>query len=733
MVDLLLMSSLQEVQVALGHFQESQANLRRDLPEAYVDPLAAVEYCERALPRLYLSIATSAVVIENWIKSQGNGPFGTLMFEGPEALLADLDGMISAVRSPLPGIYIRLYAVLALSPLLLDTPSINRIAVEDFLMGCYKDMMRLWVRWAPLDAARRPELADLVLAPLRSLAVLAETEDSPLAVDAENALRWLVESGDPVAQEIIFSGIVKIFPAPWIAQWLPAFLSAVQSFKPEVNRYACLNHLIKRILSEETENIDEIWEETEAALQSVHLNTESQLISIAELFLEPLSHTDDFSTLNSVFSFLDERISDKTGNESWSSLLSEMTKRTTNVETLLGSDAFVKCICRNTIIDLETTVHLISRTNPETKIEVIQQLVSSVFRRPFIEKHERKFLESVNSIQIIPTESASELFSALSGLAKRDAEDLSVCFYARTLGKLVDDESVLDLFRDLKINGVDTSNPDLQRLFSKDAPIYQFILLTLDQLESYKSKRDDSGLYHCFSKAILACEKSFDSSSLQHQSLSEITASLKDEQISSLLRPQDLEVLLTNLLRIANRQLDTRLRADSLLDLLQVAAGRRSLSPDLSRSLLSHGFQSIRSLSQPRDQVSQLIFLDVATRMFAEQAEALVRLAEDLNGHFWGLRERLSPDCLPQYHQLWVKWVEVVPTSKLQDLEDTEEPALAIPALDEEPEPEELGPPETEFVQQESADLTEDISKEFSDGPSALSKALANIDLDEDY
>lgn len=723
--------------MALGDFQQSQSALRLSSPEAYVDPLAAVEYCERALPRLYLAITASAVILEEWVGAGGGlVPFGTLMFEGPEGLLADLDGLLAGVRSPLPGIYLRLYAVMVLSPFLLDTELVDRVAVEAFLMGCYKDMLTLWTRWRPVgQEARRHELADLVLAPLRSLAQL----DCP---DVEQVLMLLVESDDALTQELVFTGIVDTFSS--IAIWLPACLSALSAFKPQVNRYASLQHLLKRALSRNPTDIKQIWADTEPILDTIQWHTESQLISFVDLFLEPLCQLEstDASVIEAVFALLDRRISDKTGNENWSQLLTEMTKRTVDSDSLLESESFVTCICRNTVLDLSTTVHLITRVKADNVI-AMTKLLSSVFSRTVIEKHERTFLEAVEPIRNISMSDA--LLEALLSEAKSSPEHLAICYYAPRLSTATDD-AMPEALRDLKIAGVDSVDFELQLRFGRDAPIYQFILVSISQMERFRKERDESGLYHCFSKAILACERPFDSSSIHHRALTEIISSLADEQLASLLRPQDLEVLLANLLRIATRQLDTRQRAAALLGLVQVAAGRRSLSADLCRSLLSHGLQSVRSLSQPRDQPLQLALIKSAVEMFSVQADGLVRVAEELNEHFWGLRDRLAQDCLPEYHQLWAQWTELVPKGKLDEL-ITEDPVLQIAdetapfdigeTLEEnvanDTIQDELIHPDDEEASSDSTDGDSDSSASDVDEPSALSKALANIQLDEGY
>jgi len=670
------MSALQHVQAALAGFQAQQSVSS----PAYIDLLAAVEFCERAVPRLYMSTISCAVLLEAY---QPGGQIGTILYETAEEMVMDLSRFLCAVRHPLKSIHLRLFALHSTSPWL------NKLDMSTsslFLVDMFEEMERMWVRYgyqgeqSGFEGRQRERagMLDLVMAPLRVLSELKLTDEVYRERVCPKILQHLSDSEDGPSQNMIFHAILATFPASWHAATSRELIAALQQFSP-ADLQDGLQAMVARILddSEDVTVIRELWENIKKLVEksASRFRTESDLITLAAYFLGKLRLSTDSQMaglMEDIFNTLQRCVSDKS-SPVWRALLSELTRQTTDISLLLGSASFMRCLCLNTPADFATSVHLVHRwcqAKDVGQLETLAEVISSVFAKSTIEENEASFLETVSEIRVLPR-AQKNIFRLLLDSLVTNPDDLSLCFYIRSLLSTIDlssDEeqvSWLELFRDAKHAVLDTGFEELAYMFGPDGPALQYVLVMLDQAR--KSAGDVSGLYACLSKAIMTAERSFDSSLAHHQALSRITHGL--DKNSSLLRVQDLEVLLQNLVKISGRQLDIGYRVFSLLNALKIVA-KRSLSVDLSLEALSKTLLSVRVLQKSRSQ-HVLTLMSLSIGLFSRHPTDLIRLADPLNSLFWEERDRCPVELQHSYSEAWAAWSAVVPTSRLGEVDAT--------------------------------------------------------------
>lgn len=698
----MLVSSLQHVTEALQTF-----HLAQDFSsDSSVDLLSAVEFCESALPRLYLFTMAAAVSLEGWSQERG---LGTVLFDGPAGLLQDLAAGYGAIRSPLKGIFLRVFGVSTLAPYLYN------IAVEEaanFLATCFLDSLKLWIKFGQQgDPTRiderlqqRAEMVDLVLMPIKVLADLPGTNQVMGEVVCPRIVESIVGSEDDLCQTVLFNGLLEVIQ-PSTA--LPCLIDGLQNFNNTVDIKTSLTILVEKTLSDPAIDLNLAWDTVAPVL--TRLRIESNVIGIASQFLVRLTKDVNPILTEKIFNALDDLVTDKS-TEAWQNLLVEVSK--TFEGGLLESRAFVRCVTRNATVDPKTVVELIERTIKDEVMDYgsLVLLVNSVFCRDTIEKHERDFLHIVAPLKTVP----DGLIAALLEDAKSNpGQHLAILYFGGVNEVYMDGlKEFVRLRKQQKT--FDLYDSDLVEIFGADGGPSKLVRMLLAQ-----PAKDDSQLYSTFSQAILLVEKEFNSSSAEHKALCAILEKLL--AVSKQLRSQDLEVLLANLVKLGQRQLDLELRADSMLLILQIL-GKRSLSGDLVSEALYKAFNSVTSLHPTRYDLS-LSLLSKSTLLFKTHCEHLIRYAGEMNTYFWGLRDGCPMEHRMRYNELWEAWSEAVPQSRLDTITDTAfEENLEDEQVEEESVAQEEYMPETGL-----SEISEDNEEE--EVPRAL---LETLSLDQE-
>ena len=143
----------------------------------YVDMLQSVEYCEAALPRLYLTTLVTVALLDCYNET---GLIGTLLVDGYEGLLMDLRQSFSSIRTPLKAIFLQSFAIELVGPRLSKTP-----ASIKFLVSSLTDLNALWIRYGQIGPMsevttryhQRCDLLNLITTPLQQINSIVVNEE----------------------------------------------------------------------------------------------------------------------------------------------------------------------------------------------------------------------------------------------------------------------------------------------------------------------------------------------------------------------------------------------------------------------------------------------------------------------------------------------------------------------------------------------------------------------------